>query len=306
MHFFPQIYLSKLENTVNYKTGRTAQIRLNNITGPRFPLRSGVPQGGVLSPTLYIVYTADMPVPGNNCIDVAFADDVTQIIQNFNNNKEQLAEDTGREIERINNYEKMWKIQTNITKFSLLSISKWRPHQVTAEGRNINFKNEVKILGLTLKRTGSVQHLTNRINYAKAQTAKLRRFKKLETAVKMRLYKTMIRPILEYPVMPNSLASKTQQLKMQKIQNRNLRFITCNDENLRNLTIEEKHHQLNIETINERLHSRLQKSWERFAIREPEIYDKSMRENNDNFRDHAWWGRAALRYIEAPQDLIYT
>ena len=93
----PQIPNLILKILSSYVRDRTAQIKIRNIIGPKFELRSGVPQGGVLSPTLYIIYTADMPLPGNNCVDVAFADDVTQIIQNFNNSKDQLAEDTERD-----------------------------------------------------------------------------------------------------------------------------------------------------------------------------------------------------------------
>ena len=57
----------------------------------------------------------------------------------------------------------------NINKFYLLSISESRPHQVASEERIINFSNEIKISGLTQKRTGIKQHTANRINLAKAK-----------------------------------------------------------------------------------------------------------------------------------------
>ena len=115
----------------------------------------------------------------------------------------------------------------------MLSISKTRPRQVTIEGRNIDFKNEIKVLGLTLKRTGAVNHLTNRINHAKAQTSKLRRFNELDSYIKLRLYKSLIRPVIEYPIIPNALASNSKLLKMQRVQDRNIRLITSNNEDLR-------------------------------------------------------------------------
>ena len=100
----------------------------------------------------------------------------------------------------------------------------------------------MKILGLTLKRTEAVSHITNRINIAESQTGKLRRFAQLKTNTKLKLYKSLIRPIIEYPIVPNALAlaSKSQLRKMQKVQNRNVRMITCNNNMFDNMTLAEK------------------------------------------------------------------
>ena len=81
----------------SYLVNRTGQIKFNGKIGPKFNIKSGVPQGGILSPTMYIFYTADMPRAGAGATDVMFADDVTQIVENHDNNREQLARDTERE-----------------------------------------------------------------------------------------------------------------------------------------------------------------------------------------------------------------
>ena len=41
----------------DFLSDRTASIKINSYTGPPFTLNSGVPQGSVLSPTLYIPMT---------------------------------------------------------------------------------------------------------------------------------------------------------------------------------------------------------------------------------------------------------
>ena len=135
----------------SYVVGRTAQIKVEEIIGPKFQLESGVPQGGILSSTMYILYTRNMPPSGTDCDDVIFADDVTQIIQNLRNDRATLATTTSNEIARINNYQRKWKISTNINKFSILSVSKTRPDPIISEGTQYQFKNEVKVLRLTLK-----------------------------------------------------------------------------------------------------------------------------------------------------------
>ena len=90
----------------SFVSDRTAQIRINSHIGDKFSLKSGVPQGGILSPTLFIFYTSDLTPAGPNSDDVIFADDIMQIIVNENKDKMQHALDTEREIQRINAYER--------------------------------------------------------------------------------------------------------------------------------------------------------------------------------------------------------
>ena len=44
---------------------RTVQIKVNDIIGPKFQLKAGVPQGSILSPSLLIFYTHDLPLPSS-------------------------------------------------------------------------------------------------------------------------------------------------------------------------------------------------------------------------------------------------
>ena len=120
-----------------------------------------------------------------------------------------------REIERINQFEKEWKINTNINKSNVLTISKSRPEAISREGRRVPFPNEIKMLGLTIKRTGVSQHITNRIKQAKAQTTKLKRFIRLDSSIKLHLYKALLRPVMEYPIIPNGITSDMNMMKMQ-------------------------------------------------------------------------------------------
>ena len=134
-----------------------------------------------------------------------------------------LARRTSREITRINNYEKKWKIKTNLNKFQLLSVSSTKPSVVTVNGTNIPFKTKIKILGLTLTTRGLSSHITQRKNLAEQQLLKLKRFKKLDHEIQYRLYTMMISPILEYPSIPTCVTSKTNLQKLQKTQNKALR-----------------------------------------------------------------------------------
>ena len=48
-----------------------------NHTSSQRQFKTGVPQGGVLSPTLFNIYTADIPPPGAPVQVMAYADDIT-------------------------------------------------------------------------------------------------------------------------------------------------------------------------------------------------------------------------------------
>ena len=242
----------------SYLVERTAQIKIENIIGPRIKLKSGVPQGGILSPTMYILYTKDIPRPGRNCMDVLFADDITQVIVNYNDDRRQLALTSQREIERINQFEKEWKINTNINKFNILSISKSRPEAINIEGRRVPFSNEIKMLGLTIKRTGVSQHITNRIKQAKAQSTKLKRFIRLDPSIKLHLYKALIRPVMEYPIIPNGITSDINMIKMQRVQNKNLKFVAAYTAQ-QHFTIEDLHKYYEIDAMNVRLYKAAKK-----------------------------------------------
>ena len=146
-----------------------------------------------MSPTLYILYTADIPRAGPVCCDVLFADDVTQIIVDVNPSKRYLGREKEREINRINKYEETWKIQTNKNKFQLLSVSKVKPHPVIIENNVIPHTNKVQVLGLTIGRTGVVPHINKRLGMARNRNRTLNRFNNFESRIKNHLYKSLIR-----------------------------------------------------------------------------------------------------------------
>ena len=217
---FPDLLLKTL---CSFLDNRYAKIKIDNYIGPIFPLLCGVPQGAVLSPTLFNFYTHDMPPPSMGCYQVQFADDHTQIITYFNKkNKRMLALRTAREIKKINQYEHKWKLSTNMDKFQLISISTRKPNDIIVDNHLIPFNNNCKILGFTFNSQGFVPHIRQRLFLANNNLRKLKRFKGLSTKSYLYLYKTLVRPILEYPAVLLSLTRKSNLSKLQAVQNKAL------------------------------------------------------------------------------------
>ena len=212
-----------------------------------------------------------------------------------------LATKTEKEIIRINSYERKWKINTNKSKFKILSISKTKPYPIYIDDENIPYAKEVKILGLKITRTGTSSHLTNQLKQAKALKLKLKRFQNLRPKLKIHLYKALIQSIMEYPILPNAIMSKTTAKKWQQFQNGVIYDAIKNDPTLHNLSIEDLHGYFNLTPINLRFHRRANRVWDKLSIQNPELYEASNSENAiNNPKDHYWWPRIGP-YVETEE-----
>ena len=285
----------------NFLEDRTAQIKLGHYMGETIRLQSGVPQGSCLSPTLYTVYTGDLPAPEQHSEYVAYADDITQVITYPGKSTLMMARYTERAITAINEYERKWKIATNKTKFQVIPLCKNIVAPLNIEGEPVRYDTSGKLLGLKIGKSGLTHHVNDRVNQALAQLAKLRRFRDLPQRQKEYLYKAMIRPILEYPAVPLNTLSKNQTCKLQKIQNAAIRWITGFTPPYTE-TMEATHTRLRIDPLNVRIHNMAKKTWQRVEAYAENAYARlSTAEPRGN---HSWFSRS-LNGDDTPQG-IYT
>ena len=256
----------------NYLTNRTASIKIGNISGPKFKLESGVPQRTCLSPTLFNIYVKDIPELLVDTDYLQYADDFTQIIT-LPGNPRAIANNAKLTIEQINNYENKWKIQTNINKFQIINVIRRNTAPVIVNKKEIKYTNKTKILGMTYSTHGISPQVEIRKAMAMKTLTRLQRFRNLSEKNKRKLYLLIVRPQLLYPIIPLNSISKTANKKLQKVQNKALRFIentTLNDR-IPSTTL---HARNKLPTINTYLHRRAINVWTQLQDKNPELYDK--------------------------------
>ena len=77
-----KLTLTNIPNTIikfiaNYIKGRQACTQYNGTLSKLKQINTGITQGGVLSPTLFNIYTSDIPLPSKDIQITTYADDIT-------------------------------------------------------------------------------------------------------------------------------------------------------------------------------------------------------------------------------------
>ncbi|KAI4882997.1 hypothetical protein NFI96_015793 [Prochilodus magdalenae] len=81
---------------LNFLTDRRQVVKLAGITSSSLTLSTGAPQGCVLSPLLYSLYTHDCTARHSSNVIIKFADDTTIVGLISNNNEEAYREEAGK------------------------------------------------------------------------------------------------------------------------------------------------------------------------------------------------------------------
>ena len=248
----------------SYLKNRTANIRINKHIGPSFNLNCGVPQGGCLSPSLFNYYNHDIPDPINLYSEnIIYADDITQIISQ--KSQRVLTKQTEREIKNINEYERKWKINTNMKKFQVIPMDGKRTNKVKVNGEDIEYSNRGIALGTVITTKGFTAHATTRTAIAKTTLTNLFSLRNLSKENKKLLYMTMTRSKLIYSIIPLQTSSYSNKKKMQIIQNKAARLIT-NTRLIERKTNQQVNEEADLQPINIIIQERAKTIWDKITL----------------------------------------
>jgi hypothetical protein len=135
----------------SYLQDRHFVTKFNNETSSRFPIHSGVPQGSILGPLLYTLYTSDLPTSRKTTLST-FADDTAIFATHSESTTASL--NLQDHLYNIEKWLQNWKMKVNETKSSHITfiLPKGQCPPVCINQTIIPHVETVKYLGLHFDR----------------------------------------------------------------------------------------------------------------------------------------------------------
>ena len=184
--------------TESFLKNRQQQVQVEGALSSPVPVTSGVPQGSVLGPLLFIILMLDIDT-GVDADSASYADD-TRVWNRINHHIGESA--LQLQLDKIYHWAAVNNMQFNAKKFELLCVGDTgrSPQYITPEGMPITKKSAVKDLGVIFQ--ADLQFRTHILGVVKrghriANWA-LRVFKTRSDSVLLTILKSLVRPQTEY------------------------------------------------------------------------------------------------------------
>ena len=226
----------------SYISERTQSVVLNNVHSTLCNLKHGVPQGTVLGPVLFTLYTMPLSdvLVDSGCLYHSFADDTQLHRSALPPELSTLSYEVTTCIHKVAGWMEQNKLKMNESKTDLLCVtSKPKLHEASEvlksglliSGSNVHFSKTVRNLGVTLDSTLSMEPHINHL--CKALCFQLRRISKIRHLLTPEAANTLcVSFILSRLDYCNSLLFNLpdkQIQKLQRIQNSAARLVLRRD-----------------------------------------------------------------------------
>ena len=215
----------------SFLIGRTQQVLVDSIKSSSRPVASGVPQGTVLGPLLFLIYINDISnglSPGTKIR--LFADD-SLLYRTINSKND--CDILQHDLNKLQQWEKSWKMEFHPQKCQLLTITnKINPTKNIYSIHNIPLQktDSAKYLGVLidskLRWKSQIHAVSKKANYVLSFLR--RNIGGCPENVKNKCFNTLVRPILEYGCSVWDPHHQTDIDYIEKINKRAARFVTGN------------------------------------------------------------------------------
>lgn len=180
----------------SFLSSRTQVVKLNQTVSDSVPVISGVPQGSVLGPTLFLIFINDIVESVKHSSIMLFADDLK--VYNPSSEHDALQAD----LTSLASWASEWQLSVSITKCNVLYLGKNNPKHQYILNSNVlpDVGASCKDLGIFIaSNLGSSIHCQNIISKASRVSGLIHRaFVSNDRNMKVRAFITYVRPLLEY------------------------------------------------------------------------------------------------------------
>ena len=239
IHKFANIQNNMFMVLASFLTNRRATVRINGCKSETFQLCSGVPQGSVLSPTIFSVYMSDFPkcLP-RLAVPALFADDAATLVEINSQNKVQQRKDIDYfqlTLNKAFGWFTRWKLDMADKTFIRLFTPPKKGEKLRQDlsftfgdkSYSIEKTGSTRYLGLFLDNNLNFdEHLSKKIDDTTKRISSLRAITGFNSGANrdtiLSAYKVWIRPVLDYGHTAISNPSIKQQKSLAKIQRKAL------------------------------------------------------------------------------------
>ena len=212
----------------SFLLGRKQRVSLNGAKSAWADVTSGIPQGSVLGPILFIVYINDLPNVVSSLV-MMFADDTKVFSPIY---QEEDCQKLQEDLNHLCDWSTKWLLQFNVSKCGMIHYGKGDAgHTYTMRDgdstRDLRVIEEEKDLGVLFDSSLTFsKHIGTIANKATKIVGVIRRsFDYMDEQMFKTLYKSMVRPHLEYANTIWSPFLKRDIEKLEKVQRRATKIV---------------------------------------------------------------------------------
>uniref|UniRef100_A0A8C5PX62 Reverse transcriptase domain-containing protein n=1 Tax=Leptobrachium leishanense TaxID=445787 RepID=A0A8C5PX62_9ANUR len=231
----------------NWLKDRVQRVVINGTFSRWTPVVSGVPQGSVIGPILFNLFINDLEIGIESHVSV-FADDtkLEKVIQ-----CEQDVTSLQRDLDRLGDWVLKWQMKCNLDKCKVMHFGVKNTQAIyTLNGTELGKSKQEKDLGIIIdfKLSNNVQCQTAAAKASKVLACIKRGVHSRDENIILPLYKSMVRPHLEYAVQFWAPVLKKDIISLEKVQRRATKLIR----GMEGLSYEERLTSLNLFSLEKR------------------------------------------------------
>lgn len=217
----------------NFLTNRTFYVSTNGHDSDLFPIKTGVPQGSILSPILFSIFIDNIPLNLQNYSNLSailYADDLFTFFSDKNLNRIQIV--LQHYLDSLELWLSKWRLKVAPHKCSYNIYSKSNSSKKTLNlkisGKKISKDPNPRYLGILLDSKLSfdthIKALKDKCN-KKMNFLRILKYKKIQTKTKITVYNAMIRSNMDFGAALFGRISEINKKKLTSIQYNCLRII---------------------------------------------------------------------------------